>query len=259
MKLAHGSSGGDHLEMRPWITLLGIATCALPLLGGGCLPYGGAQPLTVKGELISHQGLRGWWGLKLDHAICTLKDPIDPYGVAYTDVDELQLIFMNQDGYAKYKNLLNRSVSISGKLMGRTTGYHQTRVLIIVDEMASVDGVQAPKATAKEPRPLRDGEFYFASVTVLPRPASRVIKQVWDTDPVKPFADSDRYVEHMFNGPMDVMRVKCREGYRIESPASTTNSSIFQMDPQSPANPFWGVAVSDSERTNITVRCGKTH
>jgi hypothetical protein len=218
------------------------------------------QALTVKGALVSHQGLRGWWGLKLDRAICTVKDPIDPYGIAYSDVDELQLIFMNQEGYTKYKNLLDRRVSISGKLMGHSTAYHQTSVLIIVDEIASLDGVQAPRATAKQAlKPLQDVDSYFAAVTVLPRPASRVIKQVWDSDPVNPFADSDRYVEHMFNGPMDVMWVKCREGYRIESPTSTTNSSIFQMDPRSPSNPFWGVAVSDSERTNITLRCVKGH
>jgi hypothetical protein len=131
-----------------WVcgTLVGIATCALPLLGGDCLPYGGAQPLTLKGTLVSHQGLRGWWGVKLDHRICTLKDPIDDYGVAYSDVDELQLIFMNQDSYTKYENLLNHRVSISGKLMGRSTAYHQTKVLIIVDEMASIDGEIARKS-----------------------------------------------------------------------------------------------------------------
>lgn len=86
-----------------------------------------------------------------------------------------------------------------------------------------------------------------------------MITQAWDKDPAAFFPDSDRYVEHMFNGPMDVMWVKCREGYRISKPASSTDSSIFQMDPQNSTNPYWGVAVSDSQRSNITMHCIKTY
>jgi hypothetical protein len=248
-------------KMKTWFHgALVVAVCSSPLVAGDCLRYGGAPSQVLKGTLVSHQGLRSWWGVKLDHPICMLKDPIDPYGMAYSDVDELQLIFMNQDSYGRYENLLNRSVSVSGSLMGRTTGYHNTSVLIVVDDVASLDGAssRAVKATAKPARPpLPDVESYFASLTVLPKPTSRVIEQAWDKDPVNFFADSDRYTEHMFNGPMNIMWVKCRDGYRIERPTSSTNSGVFQMAPRNSTNPFWGVAVSDSERTNITVHCIK--
>jgi hypothetical protein len=245
------------MKARLGITLLNTIICASPLLAEACLPYGVSQ--TLKGRLTSHQGLRSWWGIRLDRSICTLKHPTDLTGAHYADVDELQLIFLNQDSFAKYEGLLNHRVSVSGKLMGRATAYHQTNVLIIVDQVASLDGVQVqePRTAKQKLPPLRDLESYSAAVTVLPRPASRVIEQAWDKDPASFFPDSDRYVEHMFNGPMDIMWVKCREGYKIESPESSTNSSIFQMDPRSSTNPYWGVAVSDSQRTNITVRCLK--
>jgi hypothetical protein len=105
--------------------------------------------------------------------------------------------------------------------------------------------------------PLPDVQEYFASVTVVPRPVSRIIKQAWDKDPRQFFPDSDRYVEHLFNGPMDIMWVKCRDGYSISGPKSSTGSSVFQMAPDDRTNPYWGIAVSDTERSNITVRCTK--
>jgi len=232
--------------MKHWLGSIsfGIWICVTPVLAGDCLPYGGAKPLTLKGNLTSHQGLRTWWGVKLDQAICTVKHPTDPYGVAYSDVKETHLIFLNPENSAKYERLLNHRVAVSGKLMGRTTAYHQTSVLIIVDEIASLDGaqIQTPQAVKRALPSLRDLESYFASVSVLPRPASRVVKQAWDTDQGAFFADSDRYVEHMFNGPMDVMWVKCREGYRVESSESSSNSSLFQMDTRRVAV---GTAITD--------------
>lgn len=159
--------------MNSWMskTLLGLAICASHLLASECLPYGGSKPQILNGQLTSHQGLRTWWGVKLDRTICTSKHATDPYGVAYSDVQELQLIFTDQDGSAKYEGLLNHEVAVSGKLMGRTTAYHQTSVLIIVDEIVSLDGVQAQVPQRAKPalRPLRDLESYVAAVTVLPR------------------------------------------------------------------------------------------
>jgi len=47
-------------------------------------------------------------------------------------------------------------------------------------------------------------------------------------------AESDAYVTHMFNGPMDVMWVSCLAGYRIADAKSTTASAVFPMDADNP-------------------------
>ena len=232
------------------------------LLGadGDCLRYEPAR-VRLNGTLVSHQGLRGWWAVKPDNPICTIKEPSDPAAVAYSGVSEVQLILMGgQTDFDRYRLLLGRKVSVSGKLTPQVTAYHQTEVLILVDGIeAARAGSDAPTSAPTRPPSSSVSAVggYAASVTVVPRPVNRVIKQAWDKDPNHFFPDSDRYVEHMFNGPMDIMWVKCRDGYSITGPKSSTGSSVFQMDPADPKNPYWGVAVSDSERTNITVLCSK--
>jgi hypothetical protein len=224
---------------------------------GPCLKYEPAR-VTLNGTLVSHQGLRGYWAVKPDNPICMIKEPSDPSAFAYTGVAELQLILMGaQADFDRYRPLLGRRVSVTGKLIPQVTGYHQTQVLIMVDGIVAASGNDSPRSAPTRPAasPAATVGEYSASVTVVPRPVNRVIKQAWDKDPSRFFPDSDRYVEHMFNGPMDIMWVKCRDGYTIAGPTSSTGSSVFQMDPADPNNPYWGVAVSDSERTNITVLC----
>jgi hypothetical protein len=228
---------------------------------GGCLKYEPAR-VTLNGTLVSHQGLRGFWAVKPDYPICTIKGPSDPAAIAHSGVAEVQLILMGgQADFDRYRPLLGRKVSVSGKLTPQVTAYHQTEVLIIVDGIEGPGGSDAPTRsnapTRPVPSPVATVGGYSASVTVVPRPVSRVIEQAWDKDPSHFFPDSDRYIEHIFNGPMDVMWVKCKDGYTIAGPKSSTGSSVFQMDPADPKNPYWGVAVSNSERTNITVLCRK--
>ena len=226
---------------------------------GDCLRYEPAR-VRLNGTLVSHQGLRGFWAVKPDNPICTIKEPSDPSAVAYSGVAEVQLILMGgQADFDRYRPLLGRKVSVSGRLTPQVTGYHQTQVLIIVDGIEAAGESDAPTSAPLRPppSPVVAVGGYSASVTVVPRPVNRVINQAWDKDPSHFFPDSDRYVDHMFNGPMDIMWVKCRDGYAITGSKSSTGSSVFQMDPADPKNPYWGVAVSDSERTNITVLCSK--
>jgi hypothetical protein len=235
---------------------------ASPLLfSEPCFSYESPTPSTVSGILTSHQGLRDWWGITLDQAICTLKDTSDPFGLAYSGVKELQIVLARSDDYSRYRNLLGQRITASGKFFPRATAYHQTNVLIMADRISFANEKEVsalPPAKGKSLNThLPELAFYFASATILPAPASRVIKQAWDNDPDSFLPESDRYIEHLFNGPMDIMWVKCRTGYTISDPKSSTGSSIFRMDAGNPRNQYWGVAVSDSQRTNITVRCGK--
>jgi len=237
--------------------LLMALWCGGRLFGDACLAY---EPKTVNltGTLVSHRGLRGWWGLKLDRPICMTKgDPADPFMFPYQGVLEVQLLLNGQSEFDHYRNLLGEPVSATGKLTPRVNGHHETEVLIFVERIVATNATTAPFPTSArtEPGPLLTPPSYFASVTVLPHPVSRVIKQAWDKDPKEFFAESDRYISHFFKPSMDLMWVKCIDGYAISAPKSSTNSSIFQMDPDDPKNTVWGVAVSDSERTNIVVRC----
>src|ERR1035437_1329231 len=81
---------------------------------GGCLKYEPAR-VTLNGTLVSHQGLRGFWAVKPDYPICTIKGPTDPAAIAHSGVAEVQLILMGgQADFDRYRPLLGRKVSVSG-------------------------------------------------------------------------------------------------------------------------------------------------
>jgi len=125
-------------------------------------------------------------------------------------------------------------------------------------EVVSPDGAHRstrPKTATPQPSYLPDA--FYASLTVLPKPTERVITKAWDKDPQSFFANSDDYVSHMFNRPKDIMWVSCLAGFRIDEAKSTTGSSVFPMDADDSKNAYWGVAVSDGARTNITILCIK--
>jgi hypothetical protein len=238
---------------------IGLLAMVSGVLGFGvakadaCLRY--ETSLTVKGHIVSHQGLRNWWGLAVDRPICMVKDSSDPYGQPYKGVLEMQLIPMAQSEYDRYRVLTGKEVSVTGKLTPRVNAYHQTSVLIFVSEIEGKDGEPAPTVKQNPLTPLPEFASYTASLTVLPAPANRVMKQAWQkATPDTPLADSDRYVSHLFNGPKDIMWVQCRPGYWIAQATSGTGSSVFQMQ-ENVKTSSWGVAVSDSKRTNITVEC----
>lgn len=224
---------------------------------GQCLPYDPAS-VTLDGVMIGHEGLRTWWGVRLERAICVIEDPSNPYAVAHRGIAEVQLILSDEVDFDRYRSLLNRRVAVFGKLTPRFTGYHETDVLIIVERITLPDG-KTPPTLAPVARPLLNLAAYFASVTVVPGPTGRVSKVAWDIDPKSPLAESDRYTEHLFNGPKDLMWIKCRDGYVITTPISSTNSRIVQMNPNDRTNPYWGVLVSERELSNITVRCVKSN
>src|ERR1019366_2903490 len=111
---------------------------------GGCLKYEPAR-VTLNGTLVSHQGLRGFWAVKPDYPICTIKGSSDPAAIAHSGVAEVQLILMGgQADFDRYRPLLGRKVSVSGKLTPQVTAYHQTEVLIIVDGIEGPSGSDAP-------------------------------------------------------------------------------------------------------------------
>jgi len=242
-------------QMKTIISLLAMAATAMPGSARTCLPYEPAT-VTLTGSLISHQGLRTWWSLKLDHSVCMVSGPSD--STEGKDVSEMQMILLNGD-YDQYKPLLQKHVVMVGKLTPWVTAYHMTPVMIMVDSMSLTPGSQTigqeRNRSTSRPTDLPDVQFYYAAVTVVPA-AKRVINQAWQTDLATDALPSpDLWVKHFFNGPMDIMWVNCRDGYTIQGALSATNSAVFPMSEGNPRIDTHGVAVSDSGRTNITIRC----
>jgi peptidyl-prolyl cis-trans isomerase A (cyclophilin A) len=216
-----------------------------------CLRYS-PTAIALTGTVASHQGLQSWWGLKLDTPICTVADNSDPYMIAYQDVRETQIIVFQNEDLTPYSG---QRITISGELLPMVNGHHQTRVMIgLKSVQVAGRNANVPQRKAQA-RPTYLPDAFHASVTVLAKPIARVTAQAWDRDPNAFLAESDAYVTHMFNGPMDVMWVSCLAGYRIADAKSTTASAVFPMDADNPKNAYWGVAVSDSKRTNITIGC----
>ena len=218
-----------------------------------CLPY---EPAAVKlnGTLMTHQGLRNWWGVKLDEPICTI--PVDSLE-SYHNVQELQLL-MGEGDFDRYAPLIGRKVSVSGKLEAQSTGYHQTKVMIGVAGMEVRENkpVLPVGPPSEPPAKLLDVQSYFASVTVERTPA-RVIKKAWVNDPSHLLPHSEFYIDHMFNGPMDVLWVTCRDGYTTTGPTSSTDAHPFRMSPDDPTDRFWGISVNDTQSSEIAVGCQK--
>jgi hypothetical protein len=239
-----------------WSLGLCLLICSA-LASSECLNYAPAE-VTLAGVVTLHEGLKGFWSIALDQPICTIGRPDDPFAEAFNGERELQVIFEGAENpaFEQFRTLRTKRVLLTGTLMSRTTGYHRTNVLITVNRFKRVETDQGTIRVA--PSTIRNVTLYSAAATVLPAPVDRLVKLAWNGDAKNPFPDSDRYIQHLFNGPMDIMWVKCADGYLVDGiPESTTRSSVFQMDPSDPKNPWWGVAVSASQRTNVTVRCAK--
>lgn len=245
------------MHMRIIISFVAMTAASIPGLARTCLPYEPAT-VTLTGNLISHQGLRTWWSLKLDRSVCMLAGPSD--STEGKDVSEMQMIPSDGD-YDQYKPLMEKHVVMVGKLTPWVTAYHMTPVMIMVDSISLTAGSQvigqARNRSARRTTDLPEVQSYYAAVTVVPA-AKTVVNQVWQTDlSTDSLPSPELWVKHLFNGPMDIMWVNCRDGYTIQGAVSATNSAVFPMSEGNPRIDTRGVAVSDSERTNITIRCVK--
>jgi hypothetical protein len=218
-----------------------------------CYDYEPAR-VTLQGTIIEHDGLRKWLGLRLDKPICTNEGPDEDQGLAHSNVKELHLVVFSNTHREQLKYLLGKHAEISGRLMLAITAYHMTPVLLQVDEIHNAPSVpvppQKPKATAPTtPLPRR----YFAKVTVMQSPVNRVITMAWANDPKNPFRDADNFVTYYFNGPMDILWVECRDGYRIVNIESPTGRAIFPMD--GPGSKAWGLSVAPHGSSAIQITC----
>lgn len=102
-----------------WLAMIGALT--LRDARAECLRYN--VSFTLTGTVVSHQGLRGWWGLKLEKPLCTVEGRVDAYEVAYSSVGETQTAIMNNQDLRPF---MGEKVAITGKLFPRMNGHHQT-------------------------------------------------------------------------------------------------------------------------------------
>lgn len=249
---SHEVGNASSPDRRPYLRRQ-APTAAPSTVNPNCLDYE-PKRVSLKGTVIKHDGLRAWWGLKLDTPICTNAGPDEDQGLAHTGIHELHLVVSSKLHWAQIVPLQGKSAVLSGRLMLAITGHHMTPVLLQVDEVhnSPVQHIppQKPKeVSSRQPLP----ESYSAKVTVMQSPVNRVITMAWATDPSKPFKDADEFVTHYFNGPMDIMWVECRAGYRIVAPESPSSSSVFPMD--GPGSKIWGVAVAPQGESAIRVTC----
>lgn len=75
-----------------------------------------------------------YWILHLAKPICVNGTKDTPDDEPEKNVSDVQLI-LSESQYTRYKDLLNKQVIISGKLLHAISGHHHTKVLIEVVEM----------------------------------------------------------------------------------------------------------------------------
>lgn len=70
-----------------------------------------------------------YWILHLTRPICVNGEK------AKTNVSDIQLVFVDEKQYVRYRDLLGKRVIVSGKLFHAHTGHHHTNVLLTVAEI----------------------------------------------------------------------------------------------------------------------------
>lgn len=78
-----------------------------------------------------------YWVLRLTKPLCVKgkgDDGQDPDDQPESGVADIQLN-LNEDQYAKYRNLVGKEVTVTGSLSHAFTGHHHTAVLLTVTEM----------------------------------------------------------------------------------------------------------------------------
>ena len=124
------------------------------LLGGGfsvndqatqdCLSYEPAT-VTLKGKITrttfagppNYESIKKgdepetYWILHLTSTVCVSGDEPEK------NVSDIQLVFIDDKQYARYKDLLGKQVVANGKLFHAISGHHHTNVLLKVEEIKS--------------------------------------------------------------------------------------------------------------------------
>jgi hypothetical protein len=76
-----------------------------------------------------------YWVLHLESPICVETNPAgDPDNEAGKNVKDIQLI-VNEDRYSTDRDLVNKHVTVNGKLMHAISGHHHTPVLLEVTDI----------------------------------------------------------------------------------------------------------------------------
>jgi hypothetical protein len=244
---------GKPTEVNPLLTEFGEYYRRYYRSSIGCLDYD-PKRVRLEGTIIKHDGLRPWWGLKLDEPLCTNAGRDEDRNIAYSGIRELHLVISADLHWEQVKSLLGTHAVLSGRLIPAFTGYHMTQVLLLLDEVHNAQVLKVPPRKQGDTKPPQTLPIsYWAQVTVVQSPVNRVIKLAWTSDRSNPVRNPDDLVEHFFNGPMDIMWVYCRDGYTIVSAESSTNSAVFPMD--GPGSKAWGLAVAPHGESAITITC----
>ncbi|PYV80179.1 MAG: hypothetical protein DMG93_19520 [Acidobacteria bacterium] len=111
----------------------------------GCLSYDSTRvtlhgiltrmsfPVPAKYENVrTRDKAETYWFLKLEFPRCVNQDKSEPdLNPAQTNIKRVQLV-LDPEMYKRYRNLVGKSVTVSGTLFGAHTAHHHTCVLLSV-------------------------------------------------------------------------------------------------------------------------------
>lgn len=78
------------------------------------------------------------WVLVVKKPVCVKGEPNDDINADEKNIKDIQLAFYKENAKVQYKNLVDKEVIVEGELFHRITGYHYTKMLLLVDSMKSV-------------------------------------------------------------------------------------------------------------------------
>lgn len=164
-----------------------------------------AEPSTLHGELVYHDELRQWIGVKLEKPAC--------------GQEEIQLVFTEDSAWRRAESLRGCSLTVKGKIFDSPTGYYSAD-LAISNALLRPDSTCHPFAItpdlSKVAIPSRVAG-YRVSITVDYRGKGHVSVRVTDgpsgTTALEPW---QAYAHYSLTSGADVIWFGCQKAFRLE-------------------------------------------
>lgn len=203
-------------------------------------------PVSADGKIVFHQSLRPWVGFVPQMPLCISARTGRPV--------EIEVAGEHDDNYQEMRSLDGCTVRASGDLGFLPSPYWATGYKL---SHLTVTPLQACNKEPSLPEQIPDPgtanvRRYTASATVHQSPVPAIDAKAWTTNPNGTKAELPKaYAQYSLNGGMDLLNLKCRDGYKVVCAASATRSSLESDDI------FHRVAVTDTGDSNITIGCVK--
>lgn len=231
------------------LTALG-QSCPAPGQHGGSGAASG--PSTLHGNLVFHDELRQWLGLKLDRPTCGQTD--------------IQLIFVDAKAWRSAASFRGCAITLTGTLFYAPTGYFSAEMAVSLPALkpdSSCHPFPVEPDPTTTPIPL-DLKRFGASITVDYRGNGHVSVRVWESANKQALQPWEAFVHYHLiqgkhynlTGAEDVIWFGCRGDFRISDLKQTPQApnGFIQNEPDSP-----GTVLQDVHGVNrVEFGCEKT-